>query len=86
MTRSARDKVADAAVHAKDYQQGYRAGLTGGYVPNPWDGRIKAGREWRKGYLAGMDARAQQSQSGPLRERVEAVMRIIDDARKEGRE
>ncbi len=44
------------------YQEGYRRGLTGRDAPNPWDGRTKAAREWRKGYLAGRDAEAMQHQ------------------------
>lgn len=85
MTRSARDKAEDAAAHAQHYQEGYRSGLTGAYAPNPWDGRIKAGREWRRGYMNGMHdhgERQAEKERASIRGRVEAASRVLNEARK----
>lgn len=81
MTRSA-PAMRVAEGHSTPYQEGYRAGLTGDYAPNPWDGRTKAGREWREGYRAGRDAEWAMKQPDPIRGRVEAASRVINDARK----
>lgn len=61
MTRS-KAAMAVSEGRSAPYKLGYRDGLTGRRHTNPWDGRVKAGREWRRGYLAGSNDKAMQSQ------------------------
>lgn len=61
MTRSAA-AMAVSEGRSAPYKLGYHDALGGRFYVNPWDGRTKAGREWRRGYLAGLNDKAMQSQ------------------------